>query len=373
MRANTVLGIIFSNSYDAVLPELTDLRTMGSVPFAGRYRLIDFPLSSMVNAGVNQVGVITKSNYRSLMDHLGTGKPWDLSRKNNGMFLLPPFSTSHNVGMYRNRLDALQGIQGFITESKKEYVLLCDSNIISNMDVADMLEQHVKRQADITIAHCGNAVPELDGTLAMTLDADSRVTHCAPASQEQQDGEVHSIFTLLIGKSLLERLIQEAPGRQMESVERDIIARNVKDLKIYGYALDGFVRTIDSLNSYFDISMELLQPKNRRMLFDPQRVIYTKVRDEVPAIYGLEAKVRNSLIADGCKIEGRVENSILHRGVTISKGAVVRNAIVMQDAFVGQDADLEYVLTDKQVCVQKDHTLKGTVEHPLYISKGMTV
>jgi len=372
MRANQVLGILYSNAYDSVLPEMTNLRTMGSVPFAGRYRLIDFTLSSMVNAGVSMVGVITKGNYRSLMDHLGTGKPWDLSRKNEGMFLLPPFSSSHSGGVYRHRMDALRGIYSFIRDANKEYVLLCDSNIVCNMDLSDMLERHNASGADISLAYREGKAPRLQNNLSLTLDRYERVIQCAFSTDEQTES-AYSVNIILLKKALLERLIQESVSLRYEDFEQDILCANVGRLQIYGYRMQGFVRTVDSLQSYYDISMELLQSENRTALFQRARPIYTKVRDEVPAIYGLESGVSNSLVADGCKIEGRVENSILFRGTQVSRGTVVRDSIILQDSYIGEEVEISCVIMDKMAVVKSGRTLSGAVNYPLYVAKGIVI
>ena len=179
MRANNVLGIIYSNAYDSALHELTNLRTMGSVPFGGRYRLIDFPLSSMVNCGISKVGVITKSNYRSLMDHLGTGKPWDLSRKREGMYILPPFSSFNSGGVYRNRIEALHGSLNFISRSNEEYLIMCDCNVVCMPDYQQLLDAHTRTSADITIAYMHGRAPALDDVMTLSTESDGRVIEVA--------------------------------------------------------------------------------------------------------------------------------------------------------------------------------------------------
>jgi len=371
MRPNNVMGMIFSNAFDGVLPQLTALRAMGSVPFAGRYRLIDFALSGLVNAGISHVGVVTRGNYRSLMDHLGTGKPWDLSRKNGGLFLLPPFNSSDSGGMYRNRLDALYGVSGFIRRSPQEYVLLCDGNLVANLDLESMLEQHSRSGADITVASCRGTSPALGNTLLLDSAADGRITDCGLVNEAKEDA-LYSANITLMKKSLLEQILDDAANRRQESFEQLAIAENLS-LNVFHYPLSGFVRQIDSLQCYFDVSMELLEPQNRKALFPRSRPVYTKLRDEPPAIYGLGANADNALVADGCKIEGTVENSILFRGVTVGKGAVVRNSIVMQGSCVGEGASVEYVILDKDTHIAPQKTLCGAANVPLYVEKGKTV
>jgi len=372
MRANNVLGIIYSNSYDSVLSELTNLRTMGSVPFGGRYRLIDFPLSNMVNSGISTVGVITKSNYRSLMDHLGTGKPWDLSRKRAGMFILPPFSSAGSGGVYNNRIEALQGSLAFINRSNEEFVVMCDSNVVCNVDFNELLNAHTETGADITIAYKQGDAPNLEDMMTFNFDNTGRITNAA-LYQCSARGSAYSLNIFVMRKALLERLINEAACLNLDDFEQDIIRRNIDKLKIFGYECLGFARTLDGIQSYYDISMELLNTGNRDALFTPERPIYTKLRDDMPAIYGLGSTVKNSLVADGCKIDGEVENCILFRRVTIAKGATVKNSIIMQDTFIGENAQLNCVITDKSAVIKPGKTLSGAENFPVFVGKGIVI
>ena len=373
MRGNNVLGIIYASAYDQALPELTNLRTMGSVPFGGRYRLIDFALSNMVNSGISKVGVITKTNYRSLMDHLGTGKPWDLSRKREGMYILPPFNSAEGAGgLFSNRIDALIGCGTFIGHATNEYVLISDCNTVCNIDFQHLFDAHEKSGADITIAYRHGDTPALSNTMNFEMNEEGRIRSVAITSAGGGQSD-YSLNILLLKKSLLERLVAEAASMHYTDFERDIIQRQVGSLKIYGYRVDGFARTLDSLGSFYNINMELLNADNRRELFCRERPVYTKVRDEVPAIYGLGSEVKNCLIADGCNIEGKVENSILFRGVTVGKDAVVKNSIVMQGSFIGEGAQVNSVIMDKIAIIKPGQILCGTETFPVYVGKGIVV
>lgn len=370
MSAKNVLGIIFSNAYDEAVPELTALRTMGSIPFAARYRLIDFPLSNMVNAGIPQVGVITKSNYRSLMDHIGTGKPWDLSRKREGMTLLPPFNTP-STGITSGKVDSLYGSISYISKSAKEHVLLTDCNVICSMDYEKLIKAHAAKDADITIAYANGNPPATENGTELILDADGRVVDTGVIDCYSSSVN-YSLKIMIIRRTLLERLLHEAHSAKIDDFET-IISNNVKHLRIYGYEQTGFVRVLASLQNYFDISLELLKLENRKALFTPDRPVYTKVSDQVPSIYGIGADVKNSLIADGCKIYGEVENSILFRGVTVEKGAKIKNSIVMQNTFVGENSALECVIIDKSAVVKPNKKLCGAENYPVYIGKGIVI
>lgn len=372
MHLNNVLGIIYSNAYDNALPELTNMRTMGSVPFGGRYRLIDFALSSMVNGGISKVGVITKSNYRSLMDHVGTGKPWDLSRKREGMFILPPFFSSESGGMYKGRIDALHNCLSFVSSSDKDYVLLCDCNTVCNMDYEALFESHLEKGADITITYKQGALPRLEDTMVFDMDETGRIKNVA-ISPETNGSVNFSLNMIIMKKALLERLINEAASLRHESFEGDIIASSVSHLKIFGYEVTGFSSVLDGLQSYYDASMSLLERKICADIFNKDRPVYTKVRDEMPAIYGLSSAVGNSLVADGCKIEGEIENSILFRGVEIARGASVTNSIIMQGSYVGENASLNCVIMDKGGLIKPGKSLCGTKTFPIYVGKGIVI
>ncbi len=371
MRTNNIMGIIYSNAYDYALPELTNLRTMGSVPFGGRYRLIDFALSEMVNCGISKVGVITKSNYRSLMDHLGTGKPWDLSRKREGMFIMPPFSNADSHGAYNNRMDALYGSLQYISNAKEEYVVMSDCNVVCNIDFNELFAAHVKTGADITIAYKHGVAPKLE-SVDFQMSADGRI-NSAPGVMSDNVEANYSLNIYVLRSSLLQRLLNEAHSLGYTSFIHETICRNLSGLKIYGYEVTDFVRVIDSLQSYYDVSLDLLKKENRQELFCADRTIYTKVRDNMPAIYGIGSNAKNSLIADGCKIYGTVENCILFRDVEIAKGAVVRNSVILQDTYIGEGSRVENTITDKGVTIKPGKNLSGAPNYPLYISKNITI
>lgn len=370
MRASSVLGIIYSNVYDETISELTSARTMGSVPFAGRYRLIDFILSNMVNCGISKVGISTKSNYQSLMDHIGSGKPWDLSRKREGITLLPPFNLIGNGGVYTSRIEALAGMMPYISRSGKEYVLFADCNVLCNLDYGEIIDKHIDSGADITIAYKRGIKPKISGVMDFTLDGD-RITSVSLGDSKDEAVD-YTLNIIVMKRILLERLVDAALASASTSFARDIIGKNVNSLYIRGQKIDEFAVTLDSLQTYYDVSMSLVNGEYKK-LFSKERTIYTKVRDDVPAIYGICAKANNSLIADGCIIKGTVENSILFRGVYIAEGAVVKNSIIMQDSYISQGAQINCAILDKEVVVKPNRELSGADSYPLYVGKNITV
>lgn len=371
MRANNIIGIIFSNAYDYALSELTSLRAMSSVPFCSRYRLIDFPLSNFVNCGISKVGIVTKSNYQSLMDHVGTGKAWDLSRKREGLYILPPFNESLSANN-RGKMDGLIGIRSFLSSSKEEYVLFSDCNVICNYDVKELMDFHSQKNSDVTIVCKHGKVPSLNDVMTLEHDGDGKISKITVGKQNDDESDF-STNIILMRKSLLERLLNEAAGLNLQSFTLDIIQRNVNKLNMYTVECDGFFETVDSLQSYFDISMKLLNPQNMKLLFNKERPIYTKERDDMPSIYGLGSNVHNSLIADGCIIDGTVENSIIFRGSRIARGSHIKNCIIMQDSFISENVDLNCVITDKNVVVKPNNTLSGALTYPIFIGKSITI
>lgn len=365
-----VLGIVFSSAYDDTVREMTNIRTMGSIPFAGRYRLIDFVLSNMVNCGITKVGIITKSNYQSLMDHLGSGKAWDLSRKNDGMTILPPFNLGSG-GVYRSRIEALSNIMDYIVQSHKDYVILSDCNAICNIDYNELLSFHEKTGADITVAYKNGTVPKTEDRMVFSFGNGERINEVSISPDI--DGEAdYSLNIIVMSRMLLERLINDAKSQNFKSFEQDIIQNNVSNLKIYGYKVTEYVRVIDSLQSYYDISMGLVSGDYKK-LFNRERPVFTKVRDNMPATYGLSSKVNNCLIADGCIIKGEVENCILFRGVRIEEGAVVKNSIIMQGTYIGAGAKINCAILDKKVVVKPGRELSGAPTYPLYVGKNILV
>ena len=370
MASKDVLGIIFSNAGDEVVPELTALRTMGSVPFAGRYRLIDFELSAMVNAGIPQVGIITNSNYRSLMDHLGNGKPWDLARKREGLTVLPPFNLLDS-GVYKGKMDALYGSIGYIGDSGKDYVLVTGCNAVTDIDYESLIDYHVEKKAEITIAYSAGVSMKTKDATELVTDEQGRVTEYRLCDNYFNSANC-SLKIMVISRNLLERILHEANAKRITDFE-EFFASNTGNLRIYGYEHKGYVRIIDGLKSYYEANLDLLNPDVRKALFPAGKPVYTKISDRVPAKYGVSASVKNSLIADGCKIYGEVENCILFRGVTVSKGAKVSNSIIMQNTFIGENADVECVIADKDVQVGVRKKLCGAENYPVYIGKGIVI
>lgn len=374
MNGKNVLGMIFANIHEEALETITNMRTMGSVPFCARYRLIDFPLSNMVESQITKIGVVTNANFNSLMDHVGTGKPWDLSRKNDGLYLLPPYSIN-SVTMWGNRIDAIYGNMGFLDQSNQEYVLMSDCNNVINLDYEKLFDAHEETGADITIVAVKGKKPANIGSILVFNDVaeDGRV-NAAVVDPDAEDDVYYSTNIVLIKKYLLQTLISAAHSKNEVSFQKNILQSCIKTKKVYTYdATDSFVGTIDSVQSYYDISMSLLERDNKKKLFAPERPIYTKERDDMPTLYGMEAKVTNSLVADGCEIKGTVENCILFKGVKIDEGAVVKNSILMQDTVIGENSKINCIIADKNVSVKSGVELSGAKNFPVSLTKNTRI
>ncbi len=372
MRASAVAGIVFANAGDNLLKRLTSKRSVASVPFGARYRLIDFSLSNLVNAGITSVGIITKENYRSLMDHVGNGVHWELDRKNGGLYLLPPYLTS-GAKKYNGTVDALYGARDFIKRCKSEYFVICHANVLANIDISAAVEEHIAKEADVTIIYQNGIVgAENSDNLALKLNKENRVTHI-DYNLSAGTKTAYGVGVTIINRDLLLDLTEKAYEEDLLSFSVDVLAKKVKQLKIYGFEHSEYAAFLKSTDSYYQASMDLLDATVRRQLFNPKRPIYTKTRDDMPTKYGTKADVKNCLIADGCIINGTVKNSILFRGVKVEKGAVVENCILMQETSVGEGAQLNNVISDKNAAVGEEMVLKGTAQKHFFIKKNQIV
>jgi len=375
----TAAGLIFSNIHDQSTPELTRVRTMASVPFGGRYRLIDFALSNMVNSGITKVGLITHYNYQSLLDHIGTGKDWDLARRSGGIKILPPYITAYDNAagqkLYASRLEALMGARDFITRCTEDCFVLSDCDIICNIDLNAVIEDHAKSGADVTFVTKHVDVTDMlisEQVGVISADADRNVTDFV---MTKPTGEVN-LYTniMVVSRNYMMNVLADSVAHGYTSFFRDIISHSIGKANYRIYEYDGWYAYIGSLESYFACSMQLLTDEARNGLFYVKnRPILTKVRNSAPTKYSEGANVKNSLIADGCVIEGTVENSILFRGVKVGKGTVVKNSILMQDTYTGSDVSLNCVITDKNAVIRDGRTLSGHESLPFFIGKNGSV
>ena len=370
-----VMGVIYTGENDARLRELTLTRAIAALPVAGRYRVIDFLVSSMVNSGMKNVGVIMQKNYHSLMDHLGSGKEWDLHGKNDGLYVLPPFLTRENVGVYSGTLDALRSNTNYLTRSKQEYLVMSGSNIIYNAHLDDFVRFHQSSGADVTVMYTRDpSMLRDEHGLYLAVGEDNMVTDIE-VEPTHPNLDLTYMEVVVMKRELLRNLVDKGVAHGFHDFRRDVLLRMVQEGKarVNAWEYTGTCWRLDSVQSFFRFNMDILDTENRRRLFAEDLPVYTKVRDEMPARYGENARVVNSLVADGCVIEGTVENSILARGVRVAPGAHVRNCIIMQDGQVHAGAEIVNCILDKQAVIKRNAQLIGPAAYPIVIAKNVVI
>ena len=372
------LGIIFPNSYDSLVPELVTERLMASIPFASRYRMCDFMISSMVPCGIDNISILVRKNYHSLMDHLGSGREWDLTRKNGGLNIVPPYAQKQ-VKMYEGRIEALESIRGYLKKQNEKYVIMTDSNVAVNFDFNDLLHAHMASGADATVVYRKQEIPDslirkstetVDMYYALGINGDHVSKIYVNPTEKGKMNFCLNIYVM--ERERLIRMIDDAYVHGYTNFVRDILERQIEHLDVRGYCYDGYVAQIHDMKSYFEENMKLLQEENLNALFSGNQ-IYTKIRDDNPTRYINGSKAKNIMVADGCVIEGEVENSVLFRGVRIGKGAKVKNCVLMQDTVVEDNASVEYVITDKDVTITEGKSLTGNDSFQVFVAKGQTV
>ena len=367
-----VMGIIFAN--DATLGELTNKRTMASLPFGGRYRQVDFALSNLSSAGIRHVGIISRHNYQSLMNHIGDGEEWGLELEQGGLEFLTPYATSVTDN-YRGKLESLHTAMDSLRYPVDDYVVMIDSAVLSNIDLNKVIAAHVASGKDVTVvtkAGIANGVKQLD--LALKLDekgevADMAVDYVAPADY------VASMDIFVMNKKFLLDKTEELIARNYYHMDRDLVLGGWQkgEVSVNVYPFDGVALYNESVAEYFANSLALINKEVRADLFGANHPVYTKVRDRVPSYYGEGCEIENCLVADGCMLEGEAEHSVLFRQVTICKDAEVENCVIMNDSVVGEGAELKYVILDKEVTVRPGAKLIGTPNAPIIIKRGDTV
>ena len=367
-----VMGIIFTN--DASLGELTNKRTMASLPFGGRYRQVDWALSNLSCAGVRKVGIISRHNYQSLMNHIGDGEEWGLELEEGGLEFLTPYAQS-TVGTYRGKLESLNNAMDFLEYGEEdELVVMIDSAVLSNVDLTAVLNAHVASGKDVTVVtKAGICNGEKTIDLALKLEngevADMVVDYAAPAEY------VASMDIFVLSKKWLVKSVKEMIARDKFHMDRDLVLggwnRGLVSVNVYEF--DGIAMFNESIEEYYYNSLSLIKKDVRKDMFGGKHPIYTKVRDRVPTYYGETSEIENCLIADGCMLEGEVEDSVLFRQVTVGKDAEVEHCVIMNDAVIGEGAELKYAILDKNVTVTPGAKLIGTKKNPIIVKRGETV
>ena len=362
------MAVILTGSNDCDLGELTRLRSVAAIPFAGRYRLVDFALSNMVNSGIINVGVATDYNYQSLLDHLGSGKPWGLARKKYGLTFLPPFSGSNSSADERMRM--LLSILHYIKRSQQKYVVVADCNIVCNVTFNRAVEEHIENGAELTVVYAQSS--EKQHETFVNIGKDGRVSGIADVKDVKKVGNKligYYIFT----KDLLVNVLERCQILGKCNFKEDLLGTYFARKKVFGYRFDGYFAQIVDTNSYFQATMDLMNTEVRMGLFFSDNRILTKVKDKAPTKYMMHAEVMSSMIADGCVIDGKVTNSILFRGVTVEKGADIKNCIIMQNSVVSKNVRLSSCIIDKDCVILQGRELVGQPDFPIVVGKRRTI
>ena len=351
--AISAAGIVFSSLNNNTLSRLTSDRTVAAIPFACRYRLIDFCLSNLVNADISNINIVANYNYRSLLEHIGSGKDWDLARRDGGVNVISPFQTAQNSGakMFSTHLEALKSMKEYITEFKEEYVVLMDSDSVLNIDIADVLEKHRETNANITLV---TYRPDKSFTSKhpriMLSTEDGKITEFALSDTYKERHPELSLGIYVMKTVYLRRLIEEAEAYNLNSLTK-LMLKNYKFSNYRTYQYFGYVATVSSFLDYYRHSMRLAKDESARksLLLKKESPIFTRVHNSAPTLYKASARVESSMIADDCVIEGSVINSVLFRGVRVERGAVVKNSVVFSGTRISENASLNCIVTDKDV------------------------
>ena len=369
------MGLILAGGKNSRLKELSLIRSVAAIPVGGKYRAIDFTLSNMVNSGVKNIGILTQYSFRSLMDHLGSGKEWDLDRRTDGLFIFPPFLSGDDSGWYRGTADAMYNNLTFLKRSNEEYVIITHGNCIYKMDFQNLIEYHKSKDADITIAYrvvddYSNEELSLLGLLS--IDEEGKINDMQEKPQNPWTNTC-SMGVYILKRELLISLLEESAAKGNYDFIKDIVIRNIGKLKMFAYKFEGYWRNLATIQLYYKCNMELLNPQVRQELFIEGGKVYTKVKDETPAKYNEEAEVTNSTIAVGCIIEGTVQNSVRFRGATVKRGAVIKDSIVMQGTTLEENTSIKYAILDKNVIITRGKEIKGDINWPIIVGKNIKV
>lgn len=364
------MAIVLASNNEADLGELTRVRTASAVPFGGRYRLVDFVLSNIVNSGINNVGVATDHKYQSLLNHLGNGKPWDLARKKEGLLLIPPYSKDADL-TGDSRIDVLSSAIGFLERHKQRYVVVCDATNVCNIQFDEIVELHRQRNADITVAY---------QEVCCKKPTDSYI--CVDEAEKINDvifaKDTRACNNRIVGyyvftKDRLIRILEACMLHGYNHFIKDVILRNLDKLNIYGHKITTPLRSIYSVQDFYDVSMELFDEGFRNSLFSGESKIRTKSKDRIPARYLQNSKIKNSVVADGSIIDGSVEHSIISRGVHIAKGAIIKDCIIMPDCRIEANVHLECCILDKGCVITSGKTLVGQKDFPIVVGKTRVI
>jgi len=370
-----MVGLCLSDPHPDRAGDGSTIRTLSAARFAGRYRLVDFMLSNMVNSNIYTIGMILNSHYQSLISHIGMGKDWDLARKSGGVFFFPPYFADDRRSV-NNELDGpLQRAAEHLTELKQEYVIIADSSIIYNMDYRKAFEAHKKSEADITAIYTKKKITqgERENTVSFTISEEGKVTGIGLAPPNA-DSVNASLGAYIMHKRQFIQLTAAEKNCGMLRFSRVLLADALNRLNVVPYEFKGYSAHICSVETFFHYNLDILEIDNRNSLFDFEgRQIFTNRRDSLPAKYGKQADIKNSVISDGCQIDGTVINSVICRNVKVATGAIIKNCVLQDDTIVEKNASLDCIITDNSVIISENRNMMGYRTYPVYIERGRVI
>ncbi|MCL2226685.1 MAG: glucose-1-phosphate adenylyltransferase subunit GlgD [Oscillospiraceae bacterium] len=368
-------GLCLSDPHPDRAGDGSPIRTLSAAHYAGRYRLVDFMLSNMVNSKIFSIGMILNSHYQSLIGHIGMGKEWGLARKSGGVTFFPPYHADERKGV-NNELDGpLQRAAEFLAESNVEYVVVADSSVVCNMDYRPAIDSHRKSGADVTAIYAKKHIisGERESAVVFDISEGGRITGVERASNSSETVNL-SLGSYIMSKKTFITLTAGEKICGMLRFSRVLLADALERLTVLSYEFRGYSAHISSVETFFHYNMEMLDIEKQNTLFNFEgRRISTNRRDSLPTKYGKNAQIQNSLVADGCQIEGTLINSIVCRNVRIGAGAVVKNCILQDSTIVEKNASLDCIITDRQVVISENRGLMGYRTYPVYIERARVI
>lgn len=359
-----MIGIIGCNFSTGKFSLLTKNRPIATIPFAGRYRLIDFPISNMTNSHITSVGVITPHLYRSIIDHIGSGKEWGLSRKSGGLFILPGTSYGFDAGKGKLSIKDLKGNMTFFKKASGKYVIIAVPGKIFNIDYEEVLEHHKKSGAGITLIY-----KHMDESSSDEKEVSIKNNNVVGIKKAKTSGGDIFLDTLIIDNDILEKFIDWYKDNSYLDLI-DVINENISHIKVSAYEFTGYVASINNVKEYMKESFDMLDADVIKEIFlKDDRIIKTKIHDAPPAKYGEKSKVTNSIVGTGSKIDGEVKDSVIFRDCIIEEKTKISNSVIMQGSVISEGANLENVIIEKDVIILAGAVLKGSQDKPLIITK----
>lgn len=371
MMKRTIGFILNIEGDNSDLNELLQHRSISTLPFGGRYRMIDFTLSNMVNSGITHVGIVGSNKYSSLVDHLGTGKEWSLSRKTQDLSILTGSSNVRFGSYIKISIRDLYNSRAFLDHSHDDDVIISAPNLVTSFDFNPAYRIHKTNNSDVTLIF-KKVQPHFtfnENDAFVTFDK-YRVTNVSYKSENMTDYCYADM--LIVKKKVLLDLIDVAE-RQGAWDLMDIIKDNIDTLRVFGAPHTGYINRVHNLKTFYEANMDLLEYNTMKNLFLGEKPIYTKIKDNHPTLYRDASLVSNSIIGSGCQIDGEIDKSIVFRDSHIGSGSVISDSIIMQKAEIGRNVKLKHVIFDKDVKIRDNATLVGTRDNPIILSKGRSL